>query len=96
MADTKLTISHQHALVAKKGDNLMAALGSTWPALQGKWPFLSVSSQWCLVKNKKQWAQTEIEETPWKHKENLSYCEVDQILEQVAQRDYRSFYPWKC
>lgn len=50
-------------------------------------PLYSVSSQWCLVKTKKQWAQAKIQETPCQRKKNLSYCEVDQTLEQAAQRE---------
>lgn len=37
--------------------------------------------------NKRQWAETGIQEIPCKYKKNLFYCELGQILEQVAKKD---------
>ena len=36
--------------------------------------------------DKKQWAQVETQEIPFKHKKTLFYCDGDQTLEQITQR----------
>ena len=35
-----------------------------------------------------QWAQTEAQEVPSEHEEELLHCEGDRALEQAAHRDY--------
>jgi len=45
------------------------------------------SFQWCTAtQDKGQWAQTEAEEVPAEHEEELLYSEGDGALEQAAQR----------
>jgi len=47
----------------------------------------SDSFQWCHRQDKGQWAQTEAEQVPPEHEEELLPFEGDRALEQVAQRD---------
>jgi len=44
------------------------------------------SFQWCPRQDKGQWAQTEAEEVPSEHKEELLHSEGDEALEQADQR----------
>lgn len=99
LVDSKLTMSQESALSGKKANNLgcirrpgpwgphQCAWIPEWGwGMQIRWSQTHLNgTQW---RDKKQWAQTKIQEVLFKCKEKLIYCKGGQTLEQVTQRQY--------